>query len=35
MSETILYITDDNGKQVGVLLDLEAYRQLANPLIER
>jgi hypothetical protein len=33
MSETVRYITDDTGKQVGVLLDLEAYRQLANPLL--
>jgi F420-0:gamma-glutamyl ligase len=33
MSETVRYITDDTGKQVGVLLDLEAYRQLTNPLL--
>jgi hypothetical protein len=33
MSETIRYITDDTGKPIGVLLDLEVYRQLANPLL--
>ncbi len=33
MSEPVRYITDDSGKQIGVLLDLEAYRQLANPLL--
>jgi hypothetical protein len=34
MSETVRYITDNTGKQVGgVLLDLEAYRQLTNPLL--
>jgi hypothetical protein len=33
MSETIRYITDETGQQIGVLLDLEAYRQLTNPLL--
>jgi hypothetical protein len=33
MSEAVRYITDDTGKQIGVLLDLEAYRQLADPLL--
>jgi hypothetical protein len=33
MSDTVRYITDDTGKPIGVLLDLEAYRQLANPLL--
>jgi hypothetical protein len=33
MSETVRYITDDAGQPIGVLLDLEAYRQLTNPLL--
>lgn len=33
MSETVHYITDETGQPIGVLLDLEAYRQLANPLL--
>jgi hypothetical protein len=33
MSETVRYITDDTGEPIGVLLDLEAYRQLTNPLL--
>jgi hypothetical protein len=33
MSETVRCITDDTGKQVGVLLDLGAYRQLTNLLL--
>jgi hypothetical protein len=33
MSDPIRYITDDTGTQIGVLLDLEAYRKLSNPLL--
>ena len=33
MSDTVRYITDDIGNQIGVLLDLDAYRKLANPLL--
>ena len=33
MSELVRYITYDTGNQIGVLLDLEAYRQLTNPLL--
>lgn len=33
MSDAIRYITDDTGTQIGVLLDLDAYRQLSNPLL--
>ena len=33
MSDAIRYITDDAGNQIGVLLDLDAYRQLSNPLL--
>jgi hypothetical protein len=33
MSDEIRYITDDTGTQIGVLLDLDAYRQLSNPLL--
>jgi hypothetical protein len=33
MSEPLRYITDDTGKPIGVLLDLEIYRKLANPLL--
>lgn len=28
MSDAIRYITDDAGNQIGVLLDLDAYRQI-------
>jgi hypothetical protein len=30
MSEHLQYITDDRGERVGVLLDMEAYQNLAN-----
>jgi hypothetical protein len=30
MSETVQYVTDRQGKRVGVLLDLETYHRLAN-----
>jgi hypothetical protein len=33
MSDEIRYITDDTGTQIGVLLDLDAYRQLSNSLL--
>ena len=33
MSDAIRYITDDTGTQIGVLLELDAYRQLSNPLL--
>ena len=33
MSDAIRYITDGTGTQIGVLLDLDAYRQLSNPLL--
>lgn len=33
MSEYIRYITNEQGKRVGVLLDIEAYDRLTNPLI--
>jgi hypothetical protein len=33
MSDQIRYITDDKGNPIGVLLDLDAYRQLSNPLL--
>jgi hypothetical protein len=32
MSEYVKYITNDRGERVGVLLDLEVYQRLANPL---
>ena len=32
MSEQVRYITNEQGKRVGVVLDLEAYNRLANPL---
>ncbi|MGB7440043.1 MAG: hypothetical protein WA919_03165 [Coleofasciculaceae cyanobacterium] len=32
MSEQVRYITNQQGERVGVLLDLEAYNRLANPL---
>jgi hypothetical protein len=33
MVDSIRYVTDNAGRPVGVLLDLEAYHQLANPLL--
>ncbi|MBW4620435.1 MAG: hypothetical protein KME17_13925 [Cyanosarcina radialis HA8281-LM2] len=30
MSEAVRYVTDRQGKRVGVLLDLETYHRLAN-----
>jgi hypothetical protein len=33
MSEPLRYITDETGQQIAVLLDLQAYRELANPLL--
>jgi hypothetical protein len=32
MSEPVRYITDEQGKRVGVVLDLERYPYLASPL---
>ena len=32
MSEQVHYVTNEQGERVGVLLDLEAYDRLANPL---
>jgi hypothetical protein len=32
MSEQVRYITNEQGERVSVLLDLEAYNRLANPL---
>jgi hypothetical protein len=32
MSEQVRYITNEQGERVGVLLDLESYNRLANPL---
>ncbi|MEQ9668826.1 hypothetical protein [Coleofasciculus sp. G2-EDA-02] len=32
MSEQVRYITNEQGERVGVLLDLDAYNRLANPL---
>lgn len=32
MSEQVRYVTNEQGERVGVLLELEAYNQLANPL---
>jgi PHD/YefM family antitoxin component YafN of YafNO toxin-antitoxin module len=32
MSEQVRYVTNEQGERVGVLLDLEAYNRLANPL---
>jgi hypothetical protein len=32
MSEQVRYITNEQGERVGVLLDLEAYNRLVNPL---
>jgi len=33
MSETLRYVTDEQGQRVGVLLDLNEYEQLANKVI--
>jgi hypothetical protein len=30
MSDSVRYITDDQGQRVGVLLDLEIYNRMAN-----
>ena len=32
MSEQVRYVTNEQGKRVGVLLDLDVYNRLANPL---
>ena len=32
MSEQVRYVINEQGERVGVLLDLEAYNRLANPL---
>lgn len=32
MPEQVRYITNEQGERVGVLLDLDAYNRLANPL---
>jgi molybdenum cofactor biosynthesis enzyme MoaA len=32
MSEYVKYITDDRGDLVGVLLEIEVYQRLTNPL---
>jgi hypothetical protein len=32
MSEQVRYLTNEQGERVGVLLDLDAYNRLANPL---
>jgi hypothetical protein len=32
MSKQVRYITNEQGERVGVLLDLEAYNRLVNPL---
>jgi molybdenum cofactor biosynthesis enzyme MoaA len=32
MSESVRYITNDRGDRVGVLLEMEAYQKLTNPL---
>jgi len=33
MSENIQYIINKQGERVGVLLDIQAYQKLVNPLI--
>jgi hypothetical protein len=33
MSENIQYILNEKGERVGVLLDIQAYQKLVNPLI--
>jgi hypothetical protein len=33
MSENLRYITDESGNPISVVLDLESYRQLSNPLL--
>ena len=32
MSEQVRYVTNEQGERVGVLLDLEVYQRLTNPL---
>ncbi|MBD2778052.1 hypothetical protein [Iningainema tapete] len=34
MSETVQYITNQQGERVGVLLDLQTYYQLTNASVE-
>jgi hypothetical protein len=34
MPKPLQYVTNHGGERVGVLLDLETYQQLTNPLIE-
>lgn len=32
MPESVRYIIDERGERIGVLLDLDVYQRLANPL---
>ncbi|BDA67244.1 hypothetical protein RIVM261_026970 [Rivularia sp. IAM M-261] len=32
MPESVRYITNESGERVGVVLDLDVYQRLANPL---
>lgn len=32
MPESVRYITNESGERVGVMLDLDVYQRLANPL---
>ncbi len=32
MPESVRYITNERGERIGVLLDLDVYQRLANPL---
>lgn len=32
MPESVRYITNEHGERIGVLLDLDVYQRLANPL---
>ena len=32
MAESVRYITNERGERIGVLLDLDVYQRLANPL---
>jgi hypothetical protein len=32
MSESVRYITNERGERISVLLDLDVYQRLANPL---
>ncbi|MFH7024760.1 MAG: hypothetical protein ACHBN1_05010 [Heteroscytonema crispum UTEX LB 1556] len=34
MSQSVKYVTNEEGKRVGVLLYLETYHQLKNPFVE-